>query len=71
MKAEAEFAKRAWAWAEAKAKKKAYIARLADEAREKSEFEARERKNTNIVNRAAVEADSKSRFSAKIQGAKR
>ena len=41
------------------------------EAREKSEFEARARKNTNNVNRAAVEATAKIRASSDIQGANR
>ena len=69
-KAEAKFAERARAWAEAKAKEKADIARLDDEVRDKSEFEANMRKNANVVNRAAVEAAAKIRDNAKIQGAK-
>ena len=47
------------------------ITRLADKARERSEFEARARKNANALNRTAVEAVAKISFSAKIQGAKR
>ena len=50
----AETVDRAGSWADAKAREKADIARLADEAREKNEFEARARKNVNVVNRAAV-----------------
>ena len=65
-KAEAEFIERERAWAEAKAKGEAEIARLTDKSREKAEFEARVRKNSNAVNRAAVEASAKIRFSAKI-----
>ena len=38
---------------------------------DKVDFEARSRNNANAVNRAAVEAATKIRFSAKIQGAKR
>ena len=56
---------------QAKAKEKGYIDRLADKAREKYELKERERKNTNVVNRVAVEDADKIRFSADIQGAKR
>ena len=59
------------AWAEAKKKVEADITRLSDKARETVEFEARVRKNSNAVFRAAEEAASKIRFSAKIQGEKR
>ena len=53
-KAESETAERARSWAEAKDKKKAGIARLADEANYKAEFGVGERKNENAVNRAAA-----------------
>ena len=46
------------------------IARLADKARDKAKFESRARKNANAVNRVAVEASAKIKFSAKFQGAK-
>ena len=55
----------------AKARDNAYIDRLYDEARKKTDFKSRERKNTNVVNRAAVEAAANIRFSADIQGSKR
>ena len=58
-------------WAETKAKEMVDIARIFDEDREKSKFEARESKNTNVVYRVAVEADAKIRFSDEIQRAKR
>ena len=61
---------RARAWDKAKYREKAEIARLASEAREKTKFEARERKNANNVNRVAVEAVAEIRDSANIQGAK-
>ena len=70
-KAEAKFVERERELAYAKAKGGADTARLADNAREKAKFEARVRKNSNAVNRAAVEAAAKIRFSAKIQVAKR
>ena len=69
-KSESEFVESARAWAKVKAKGEADIARLADKAREKSEFEAREGKNDNTVNRAEVEAAAKIRYIAKIQGVK-
>ena len=69
--AEAEFIERSRAWAEAKAKEKAYISRLSEKAREKADFKAWARENANSVNRAAVKAASKIRFSVKIQGTKR
>ena len=63
---EAKTTELARAWAEAKPWEKSEIARLADEAREKTEFEARARNNDNIVNRSAVEDAAKIRFSADI-----
>ena len=69
--AEDDFSERSWAWDEAKAKEKVYIVRLADEATEKAEFEARARNNAKIVNRVAVEAATKIRASDEIQGANR
>ena len=50
---------------------KADIAKLADEAREKTEFETRMKNNANIVNREAVQDASMIRASDEIQGAKR
>ena len=70
-KAKAETAGRERAWDGARDKEKADITRIADKDRGKAEFEARARNNTNAVNRAAVEAAAKIRFSAEIQGAKR
>ena len=70
-KAEAETAERARAWDEAKAREKAYISRLGDEDREKTKFKARASKNAKALNRTAVEAASKIRESADIQGANR
>ena len=70
-KAEAEFVERERAWAEAKAKGEAYVTRIAYKTIYKVKFEARSRNNANAVNRVAVEAVAKIRFSAKIQGAKR
>ena len=66
-KVEADIADMARAWAEAKAREKAEIARLADEAREKTKFEARARNNENVINMTAVEASAKISFSADIQ----
>ena len=66
-KMEAETVERERAWAEAKARDKADISRIAAEAREKAEFEVRVRKNANAVNRGAVEAATKIRFSDEIQ----
>ena len=63
---EGETTERERAWAKSKAREKAEIARLSDEASDKNEFEARERKNANVVNGAAVEAAAKIRFSADI-----
>ena len=68
---EAETEERERVWSGDKSRKKSYIARLADEAREKTKFNLRERKNANVVNRAEVEAAPNIRFSAHIQGAKR
>ena len=70
-KAEAKFKERARPWAKDKERDKVEIVRIADESREITEFEARERNNSNIINRAAVEAAAMIRFSAKIQGSKR
>ena len=42
---EAETEERERGWSGAKAREKVYIARLADEAREKTEFKSRERKS--------------------------
>ena len=49
-KAENENMERERAWSKAKEKEKAYIARMAAEAREKTEFEARASNNANIIN---------------------
>ena len=62
---------RARAWAEDKEREKIEIARLDDEANKNTEFEARERKNANIVNSVAVDYASNIRASDNIQGAKR
>ena len=70
-KAEAEFLERARAWSKAKAKENTDIARISEETRDKSKFEAKARNNVNSVNRAAVEDTAKIRFSADIQKAKR
>ena len=67
---EAEFTERARAKILAKAKEKAEIARISDKARNKANFEENTRNNANLVNRAPVEASSRIRFSADIQGAK-
>ena len=68
---EAETAEMEKSWAEEKSRDKAEISRLADKASEKTEFKARVRKNYNVVNREAVEAATRIRFSAKIQLANR
>ena len=63
---EAETTDIARAWAEAKEREKVEIARIDEENKEKTEFEARARRNDNIVNRAEVEAAAKIRFSSNI-----
>ena len=68
---EAETAEMKKSWAEEKARDKAEISRLADKASEKTEFKARVRKNDNVVNREAMEAATKIRFSSEIQLANR
>ena len=70
-KAEAEFVDRARAWADGNAKGEADITRIAYKTIDKVKFEARSRNNAIAVNRVAVEAVAKIRFSAKTQGAKR
>ena len=66
-KTEANFAEISKAWDKEKGKEKEDIAMLADEASENNEFEARERNNANIVNRAPVEAASNIMTSDEIQ----
>ena len=58
--------KRSRAWVEDKARERSDISRLAAEDRERTKFEERARKSANVVNRAAVEASAKIRFSGKI-----
>ena len=67
VKVEAETVEMVRASAKVKAREKVDISRLSDEAREKTEFDSRARKNDNVVNMAAVEAAAKIRFSAEIQ----
>ena len=58
-KADSKTTERERSWSKAKDMDKAEIARLADEAKEKAEFEARVRKNSKAVNKAAVVAAAK------------
>ena len=58
-------------WDNAKPKKDIEITRISDKAKEKFKFEARARKNSNTVNKVAVEDAAKKSFSAKIKGENR
>ena len=71
VKADYETVERERDWYEAEYKEKADISRISDQAMDKAELEASAGKNSNTINRAAVEAPANIRFSSEIHGDKR